>query len=182
MFTDITFELGVPLADNKTVGPTSVFNISYNILNHNFRHEVERLTFSSVSSNTLEVYRRGLNSFIEFRKEFGLKPNWPVLIEDLSFYIAYMFKEDLSYSTARSYLTGVGFLSKLNNFEDVTRRFVLTKMMEGFKRIKPRGDIRLPITRDLLGRILWILPSICASTYESNLFQAVFSVAFHGFF
>ena len=25
MFTDITFELGVPLADNKTVGPTSVF-------------------------------------------------------------------------------------------------------------------------------------------------------------
>lgn len=141
--------------ESSTASGCRTSDDSYNILSHNFRHEVERLTFSSVSSNTLEVYRRGLNSFIEFRKEFGLKPN---------------------------YLTGVGFFSKLNNFEDVTRRFVLTKMMEGFKRIKPRGDMRLPITRDLLGRILWILPSICASTYESNLFQAVFSVAFHGFF
>ena len=50
------------------------------------------------------------------------------------------------------------------------------------KRSKIVKDIRLPITLDLLNIIINQLPVICCSGYESTLFAAAISVAYHGFF
>ena len=56
-------------------------------------------------------------------------------------------------------------------------------MIEGIKRSKlHEKDHRLPITRELLNRILSILSIICTSNYETDLFRAAFLLAFHGFF
>ena len=55
-------------------------------------------------------------------------------------------------------------------------------MLEGMKRSKIVKDIRLPITLDLLNRIINQLPVICCSGCESTLFAAAISVAYHGFF
>ena len=52
-------------------------------------------------------------------------------------------------------------------------------MLEGMKRVKSRGtDSRLPITLDLLRKIVVILPKICCSNYESVLFTTAFVTAF----
>ena len=46
-------------------------------------------------------------------------------------------------------------------------------MVDGVKRASlGKPDSRLPITRELLGRIL---PSVCKSRYESHLLRAAFS-------
>ena len=45
---------------------------------------------------------------------------------------------------------------------------------------RKQKDCRLPISREMLEQIIKTLPKICNSLYESKLFSAAFSLAFHG--
>ena len=96
-----------------------------------------------------------------------------------------MSKRGYAYTTVRSYVAGMNFFNKLKNFEDVTQKFVIVKILEGFKRSRPSKDARLPmaISRDLLAKIIKVTPVVCIkSVYESKLFSAAFSITFHGLF
>ena len=54
-------------------------------------------------------------------------------------------------------------------------------MIDGVKCSRsPQIDNRLPISKDLLGRIIFVLPSMCSSNYESALLKAASSLAYHG--
>jgi hypothetical protein len=81
-----------------------------------------------------------------------------------------MSKQGFAYSTVRSYVEGISFFCKLNNFEDAANKFVILKMLEGFKRSSQSKEIRLPITRLLLANILKIIPTVRHSVYEAKLF------------
>ena len=52
--------------------------------------------------------------------------------------------------------------------------------MQGLKRARHTADSRLPITKSILTKIFQVLPSICRNDFESSLFAAAFSLAFHG--
>ena len=70
----------------------------------------------------------------------------------------------------------------MNNFMDNTQTFVVRKMLEGIKRSSGHQcDNRLPITKEMLKRIILSLPCVCKSSYESKLFSSVFSLCFHAF-
>jgi hypothetical protein len=98
-------------------------------------------------------------------------------------FIASMYRRGLSFSTVNCYISDLSFYNKINNFEDYTQMFIVSKMIEGIKCSKlHEKDHRLPIIRELLNRILSILSIICTSHYEADLFKAAFLLAFHGFF
>ena len=63
---------------------------------------------------------------------------WPVPLEDLCKFIAYLFQINMSRSSINCYLSGISFFSRVNDFEDPTQKFVIKKMLEGFKRSKPK--------------------------------------------
>ena len=64
-----------------------------------------------------------------------------------------MHKMKLSHSTVSCYVFG-----KINNLEDNTQKIIVRKMIEGVRRLGPnQKDNRLPITRDLLCKILGLL-------------------------
>lgn len=106
---------------------------------------------------------------------------WPVPLYDLCSFIAYLFQEHFSHSSIKCYLAGISFYSKVNEFEDNTQKFTVKKMLEGINRSRVKGkDPRLPITKELLQLILKFLPFVCFSCYEVKMFQAAFSVAYHG--
>ena len=44
-----------------------------------------------------------------------------------------------------------------------------------------RKDMRLPVTQELLIKIISVLPSICFNKFEQALFAAAYSIAFHAF-
>jgi hypothetical protein len=117
------------------------------------------------------TYRRGILALNELRQTYTMTDVWPVPLEDICKFTAYLFQTNLSHS----------FFSRVNDFEDPTQKFVIKKMLEGIKRSKPKTrDTRLPITKELLVLILRILPFVCVSQYERKLFSAAFSVAYHG--
>lgn len=108
---------------------------------------------------------------------------WPIPVAEILSFIAYLYEQKMAHSTIVSYLSGIGFFCKLNNFEDVTQNFIVKKALEGVRRSRPRAkDSRLPITFDILSSVLEVLPIVCKSSYEAILFKSAFSLAFHGLF
>ncbi len=148
-----------------------------------FGNEIELLLLNSVSNNTLKVYKQGLEIFNQFRLNFRHSQTWPVPLNQIVDFVAYLYKCGYAYSTVNCYISGLSHFSRIENQTDNTQAFIVRKLMEGIKRINPtQKDSRLPITRELLLRILSVLPVVCKSKFESTLFRAAFLLCFHGMF
>lgn len=144
--------------------------------------EIGRLVESSLAANTRDAYQMAILSFETFRVDYGLAQIWPPPIPHVTLFIAFLSLNRKAASTAANYIAAINFRCKFYQNYDISQQFIVKKMLEGMKRSKIVKDIRLPITLDLLNRIINQLPVICCSGYESTLFAAAFSVAYHGFF
>ena len=137
---------------------------------------------ASVAENTKETYRTGLSAFDAFRSEYGLSSVWPPPVSHVTTFIAYLSLNKKAYRTINCYLSAINFRCNALQHSDFSQNFLVRKMLEGLKRLNKPKDTRMPITEDLLLRIVNNLPNICVSLYEANLFSTAFSIAFHGFF
>ena len=144
--------------------------------------QVDKLLSASISTNTRSSYQSGLSSFHKFRSQFNHDSVWPPPLTQVVDYVSYLSCIGQAWSTARSYVSAISFHCKMQNLEDVTKNFVIVKLLEGMKRLRKPSDSRLPIKPALLSRILQVLPSVCFNQYESWLFKASYSLAFYGFF
>jgi hypothetical protein len=122
-----------------------------------------------------------LISYEKFCRQFQLSC-WPPTLGSVVQYLLHLSSSGLAYSTARSYLSALSYQCKLHGILDPTSEFLITKLLQGMKRLNHRSDKRLPITKQLLERIIFSLPSICTNAYEEALFSAAFSLAFYGLF
>jgi len=134
-----------------------------------------------VSKNTLQVYENAVQSFNQFRLEFQIELKWPPPIDHIINYVAYLSKKRYSSTTVKTYLSGINYKLKINNWADYTNSFVLQKMLKGFQRIDKKTDSRKPITLDVLKQLVQVLPAVCTSRFETQLFKAAFCLAFFGF-
>lgn len=106
---------------------------------------------------------------------------WPPSLDYMMKYIAYLSKNNYASSTCRSYISGLSFKLKAENFEDITQSFLIKKILTGFDRLYSRPDIRQPITAEMMTKMPNALLRVCFSNYESYLFWAAFSLAFGAF-
>lgn len=136
---------------------------------------------NSFAKNTLQSYTTGLNSFDQFRSNYELPKSWPPTIEQVSTYVSWLSLQGLSHNTARLYVNAIGFQCKMKDVKDITRHFIIQKVLEGLKRSMSVRQSRLPITGNILLAILKVLPSVCSNLYESYLFSAAYCLAFAAF-
>ena len=78
-------------------------------------------------------------------------------------------------------MSAISFQCKMNGYSDVTQFFVIGKMLTGLSRLDKRKDIRMPITVDILFKIIQQLSVVCLSKFEALLFTAMYTIAFFGF-
>lgn len=128
------------------------------------------------------MYGTGLHMFEEFRSLHGREGTWPPSRQHIIDFIAYISSKGCAPSTAKSYISAVAFQCKMLGVSDPTQCFVIRKMLLGMSRLDRRVDSRLPVTPDLLSKLLKSLPNVCKSVYETSLFSAIFSLAYFGFF
>lgn len=137
---------------------------------------------ASLSENTKAVYTNALRMFQEFRCSYGFGRKWPVSVSHVASYVSYCFQMGYSPATVSTYLSALGFIHKLKNLPDPTESFIIKKIIEGFKRLNSRKDVRAPITKDILIKICQALPFVCYSHYEFVMFKACFCLAYFGLF
>lgn len=143
--------------------------------------ESSRLFSSALADSTWKSYERARSILRSFQTLYGFETSWPVPVNQLVQFIAYLSLKKFAPATIRSYVSGISFSQKALNLNDTTKNFVIAKMLEGVTRDNPRKDTRAPITLPLLNRIVNVLPHVCSSTYEYILFKSAFILAFFAF-
>lgn len=135
-----------------------------------------------MSRNTTDSYKVGFQQFELFRQNHGLVIIWPPPVEHISLFLAYLSLQGYSHNTARLYLSALSFHCKINSYIDVTKHFIISKVLEGMRRAARIRLPRLPITFNLLRSIVSKLGAVCFNDYERCLFCTAFTLAFFGFF
>ena len=143
--------------------------------------ETHNLLQASLATGTWVSYRRCIVNFIEFRSQFGLEDLWPVPEAHILLFISFLSVKNFAPSTINSHIAALSFVHNVNGWGNPTDSFLVRKVKEGCRRSNRRSDERLPITPVILEQLIRVLPAICKSGYECQLFKAAFLLAFFGF-
>ena len=109
-------------------------------------------------------------------------PVLPIPPVNILLFVAYLHKMDLTVSILRSAGSAISYQHKMRGIPDPMEAFVVKKLFLGLASGEDNGDIRLPITRELLlHKMVLAIPSMGFSQYKVVLLQALFLTLFHGF-
>ena len=76
----------------------------------------------------------------------------------------------------------MGYYHKLYAPQDPTSPIVVKKMLTGVAKLRPTKDSRRPITPVILRKLVWAANGVAGSRYVQILLEAMFTLAFHGFY
>lgn len=131
--------------------------------------------------NTTSTYITGISAFEKFRVLTQLSVTWPPPLDQLVNFIAYLSLNGYSDATARAYISAIGYKCKIEGLMDNSNRFIVAKLLQGFKRLRNRVDGRLPLTEHMLAQLIRVLTSICHNKYEAILFSSAYTLTFFAF-
>ena len=146
-------------------------------------HEVQSLLASAVAPNTLTSYTRAVQAFSEFvHAHYGTSVTWPIDESKIVAFIACLSLKGLAAKTINSRVSVLSYVHKLNSLPDPTNNFLTKKTLEWFKRSKMSIDNRLPLTVDLLTKLVGATGHVCSNVVEAALFKATYTITFFAFF
>ena len=143
--------------------------------------EQAQLLMASRADNTHSTYAVALEAFKKFCRVYDYDPQILPDTEKVAQFVAYLSWCGYAGSTVQTYLSGLAFYLQSAGAKDVTRNFVIARLVEGCRRRSSRRDTRHPITLSILSRMLPGLAHVCDNNYDVLLYKAAFLLAFHGF-
>ena len=142
--------------------------------------EVQHLLQASLAPGSWNVYDNCISKFSQFRFQHDLLESWPVPIQHILLFIAFLSLHGFAPSTISTHISAIAFIHKLNGWSDLNNSFIISKVKEGCRRINNREDSRLPITFSMLTQLIQKLRPLCNS-FDFTLFRASFLLAFFCF-
>lgn len=137
---------------------------------------------SALSRSTRASYIRMLSSYDQFCKEhFPSSPALPSNHIMIAQFILFMFIKNYQPSTIASYVSAISYMHKINFYSDPTDSFLVKKVMKGAQNLRGSVDNRLPITKQILSRLMTAVPSVIQSHFNHFLLKAMMSLAFYCF-
>ncbi len=130
----------------------------------------------------LRTYERRFAQFTNFVKTtLGTSNPFPAHVRSVYSFIAHLFSLGYAPSTITSYLSAVAYFHKINDHPDPTSSFLIKKMVQGARKMRPTADIRAPITPSILHRLVESTSRTTDSYYNRLLISAMYLLAFHAF-
>ncbi|XP_021339824.1 uncharacterized protein LOC110441051 [Mizuhopecten yessoensis] len=136
------------------------------------------LSQSSAASyqNAFQLYARFLHQHVDSKLK-ALPPN----VQHLSLFIAHCYQTGLAAATVTTYVSALGYIFKMGNFEGITQHFIIRKTLQGFQKLKHTQDSRLPITPSVLYKLVDSLRDSVPSYFLRVTLKGMFLLAFHAF-
>ena len=138
---------------------------------------------SSLAVSSWSQYSRVWEEYANFSSFIlGQAPRLPLPITNILLFLTKLHKDGKAPSTLTSAVSALSFIHKARALQDPTPVFIIKKFLRGVSTCSPRDDIRLPITRQLLHKIVDAVDKVAPSQYVVRLLRALFLTLFHGFF
>ncbi|XP_063399785.1 uncharacterized protein LOC134684430 [Mytilus trossulus] len=77
-------------------------------------------------------------------------------------------------STIVTHIAASSFVQKSNSWPDPTDMFVIHKILKGVQNLKGKNDLRLPITKDILIKLIDSLPCVIVNVDNQLALKAMF--------
>lgn len=123
------------------------------------------------------MYKFHLFVASKLRKE----ESFPAQNSSVILYISFMVNQGYAVSTIASNLSAISFFHKLLEFNDPTNHFIVKKIMAGAQKMHKKVDTRIPITSEILQKLMDAVSHFSYSIYETLLYRSMFSLMFHAF-
>jgi hypothetical protein len=153
-----------------SMGRYPFLNDSYAVLDR-YSSTIDNLIQTSLSQNTANVYQQGLQCFQKFRQNSSCQEIWPLSVDHVINFTAYLVESGYAFASAKCYLSGLSFFINLHGWKNPAESFIVKKLMAGYKRSYVSLEIRKSITLNLLLRILDALSHLCYSNFEVAFFD-----------
>ena len=118
-----------------------------------------------VFNKHLDLYHKGLEDTAEM---------------DMIEFIAFLSLGQLAPSTISSYISGVCHHLRIRNLLTFEDSFLLKLVLKGVSNSNQQTDIHLPISLDILQKMVCALPMVVSSPYDISLYATVLSGGFFG--
>lgn len=105
----------------------------------------------------------------------------PVSLSHLCNFIGNLYEKGYSASSISSHVSAIGYVHKLNSFPDPTQTFLIKKMLSGCHKLLPSADTRLPITKEILVKILHALNHTVSVNINRVMLKTIFLLCFNAF-
>lgn len=96
-------------------------------------------------------------------------------------FICHLYSQNYAPPTILTYVSAVAFVNKIYGAPDPCQSFLVRKLLEGSKKLGQSSDTRLPITINILQKLIDVLQHSESSFYNRTLMSAMLLLAFHGF-
>lgn len=139
------------------------------------------LVLSSLAPQTRKTYKRFMKRFQTFCQKANNMSVLPSSVHMIAEFISYLYVQQYSASSISSHLSAIAFCHKLAGFDDPCQNFVVQRAILGCRKKCKVSDSRMPILLEDLHRMVFACQHLFHN-FEKHLFQAIFLVAYHGFF
>ena len=144
--------------------------------------EVRGILQKSLSPTTWVQYAKVWNDFECFaRTVLEIPASLPILPFQAIMVFASLHQRGLAASTIHSSGSAIAFLHKIRGMLDPMASFKVAKLLQRLSNDNASQDVRLPITRPILHRMLRALNVMGFSLYKTTLLRALYLAMFHAF-
>ena len=133
---------------------------------------------------TFASYRRSWRLFMDFTTAHNITPldaQIPISSHIIALFVAYLYTKGLQASSIRSHLSALAYSHRMQGYASPCDSFLITKLLKGAAVLSPGGDLRYPITIDILRKLLDVIPRMCVGHYYGPLYCAMCATAFFAF-
>lgn len=120
---------------------------------------------------------------MQFCEEQKFNISLPIIDATMVNFLSYLLvSKKYSLSTVTSHVSALAYIHKLLGFEDFSGSFLVRQFLKGARKItSTKPDTRLPITIELLKKMIMALHMTIKNYYDRIMFSSMCLLAFHGF-
>ena len=133
---------------------------------------------ASLSPSARSSYRNSWQLLLTFRNH---PVSLPLHTIDICNFIGFLFEKQYSSSSIASHISALSYVHKILNIPDPTQSFIVRKLLKGCHKLLPSQDARLPITKNILHKILSAVVITVPQALNRVLLQALFLLCFNAF-
>lgn len=94
------------------------------------------------------------------------------------YFVAWLHGQKKSHNSISTCLAGISYHHRIRELPDPTQFFIIKKLIKGAQRLSGTPDARLPITPDILHKLVKSLHFTVSGKYTKRLLRAMFTLSF----
>ena len=162
------------------VGPGSKHS-SASISSH-LTPDASNVVLASLDARTRLTYWRVWCRLKTYCHEHGLNTQLPIPVILLLNFLTSLLQIGYQPSTIASYVSALAFIHKFFGYADPTCSFLVRQFLNGSRKLHGTAvDMRLPITTQILNKIICAIPTVIMIDSHRSLLKAVFLLCFNAF-